>query len=274
MAEPMTEFASDNLLLGETETTARALFVGQRLDLKVFEHTEPLGDAPLTIRAGTAGVAVLFRYGAVVFFGMPPAEQVAFLADIKRLVRDPFDTPEVDEVGVQLTADQPEGLSQNRVRLQAFDLERLQLLADVLAKSVVLSYYESRVAAQFDHIEPLAQRLKQGRGVRNSAKALLIHIGDILGMEAKMVGRVEVTEKPELLWDHPEHERLYQRLEDEYELSERHAALERKLTLLTRTTETVLSILQDKRTLRVEWYITILIVFEIVLYLGEKHLWW
>lgn len=87
-----------------------------------------------------------------------------------------------------------------------------------------------------------------------------------------MVGRVEVTEKPELLWDHPEHEQLYLRLEDEYELTERHAALDRKLSLISRTAETVLSILQDKRTLRVEWYITILIVIEIFITLGEKIL--
>jgi len=87
-----------------------------------------------------------------------------------------------------------------------------------------------------------------------------------------MMGWVEVSEKPELLWDHPEHERLYLRLEDEYELSERHAALDRKLSLLSRTAQTVLSILQDKRTLRVEWYITILIVIEIFITLGEKLL--
>lgn len=269
MAEQMSDLLGD-----ERQTSARALFVGQRLDLKVFEHTEQLGDHPLTIRAGANGLAVLFRYGVVVCLGLKPTEQVAFLADIQRLVREPFDTPESDEVTLACEPGQPEGATQGRVRLQAFDLERLQLLADVLAKSVVLAHYEARLAAQFDQVEPLAQRLQQGRGVGSQGKQLLVHIGDILGIEAKMVGRVEVTEKPDLLWDHPQHDRLYARLEDEYELTERHAALERKLQLLSRTAETVLSILQDKRTLRVEWYITILIVIEIFITLGEKFLGW
>lgn len=261
---------SANLIPGETVTWARALFIGQRLDLKVFEHTDQLADHPLTIRAGSGGIAVLLRYGVVVCFGLQPAEQVSFLDDIHRLVREPFAEPVSDEVELLLAADQPEGMAQGRVRLQAFDLQRLQLVADVLAKSVVLAHYEARVGEQFDQIEPLAQRLKQGRGVGSQGKQLLVHIGDILGIEAKMVGRVEVSEKPELLWDHPQHERLYLRLEDEYELTERHAALERKLKLMSRTAETVLSILQDKRTLRVEWYITILIVIEIFITLGEK----
>jgi uncharacterized Rmd1/YagE family protein len=262
---------SSNLIDGETGWV-RALFVGQRLDLKVFEHTDQLADHPLTIRAGTAGIAVLFRYGVVVCIGLQPAEQVGFLEDLRRLIREPIEEPVSDEVELLLAEGQPEGMQQGRVRLQAFDLERLQLVADVLAKSVVLAHYESRLAEQFDQIEPLAQRLRHGRGVGRQGKELLVHIGDILAIEAKMIGRVEVTEKPELLWDHPQHDRLYLRLEDEYELTERHAALDRKLSLLSRTAETVLSILQDKRTLRVEWYITILIVIEIFITLGEKLL--
>ena len=78
-------------------------------------------------------------------------------------------------------------------------------------------------------------------------------------------------EKPELLWEHPELERLYHRLEGEYELSERHMALERKLDLLSKTAETLLGLLSTKRSLRVEWYIVILIVFEILLTLYEMN---
>ncbi len=80
-----------------------------------------------------------------------------------------------------------------------------------------------------------------------------------------MVARVEVSEKPEILWDHPELERIYLRLQDEYEVRERHLALERKLDLIARTVETLLDLLQHDRSLRVEWYIVILIVVEIFL---------
>ncbi|MDH4275078.1 MAG: RMD1 family protein, partial [Gammaproteobacteria bacterium] len=81
----------------------------------------------------------------------------------------------------------------------------------------------------------------------------------------KIVGRVEVEEKPDILWEHPELERLYQRLDTEYELRERHNALERKLALISRTAEILLDVMQTKRGLRVEWYIVILIVVEIML---------
>jgi uncharacterized Rmd1/YagE family protein len=144
-------------------------------------------------------------------------------------------------------------------------MPRLQIIADVLAKSTIMAYYEPKVAQQFDRIEPLAAELHLGWRASRRSKELLEHIGETLLMESKMVGRAEVVEKPELLWEYPELDRLHARLEDEYELQERYEALERKLGLITRTAETTLSLMHTRSSLRVEWYIVLLIVFEIIL---------
>jgi uncharacterized Rmd1/YagE family protein len=93
-----------------------------------------------------------------------------------------------------------------------------------------------------------------------------------LRSELKIVGRVEVADKPELTWDHPELERLYVRLADEFEIRERHRVLDRKLELVSRTAQTVLELLQHRHSLRVEWYIVILILVEILLMLYEMFL--
>jgi len=87
----------------------------------------------------------------------------------------------------------------------------------------------------------------------------------VLLMQQKMVGRVETGEKPELLWDHPELERLYVRLAEEYELRDRDRALDRKLDVISRTVETLLGLVQARSSLRVEWYIVLLIVAELAL---------
>jgi uncharacterized Rmd1/YagE family protein len=68
-----------------------------------------------------------------------------------------------------------------------------------------------------------------------------------------------------VLWDHPQLERLYARLQEEYELRERSHAIERKLTLIHDAVGTLLELIQHKRSLRLEWYVIILIVIEIVL---------
>jgi required for meiotic nuclear division protein 1 len=117
---------------------------------------------------------------------------------------------------------------------------------------------------------------RAGRGPA-SVRRLLDLIGDVLVTQHRMVGRVEVSEKPELLWERPNLERLYLRIQDEYERPERDRALGRKLDLVSETATTSLRLLETKRSLRVEWYIVVLILIEIVIdlydlvFIGRGH---
>ncbi len=67
----------------------------------------------------------------------------------------------------------------------------------------------------------------------------------------------------------PDLDRLYEKLGVEYELRDRDRALSRKLELISGTAETLLEILQSRRSLRVEWYIVILIFIEILIILYD-----
>ena len=254
---------------GRTSVKVSAFFVGRRLDLKGLESSRLLPVLPLIINAGNEGYAVMFRYGAVVLFNLDPAEQVSFLNHIKHLIRGPFDTPDREDVDINIDKEKEERVENNIISIKDTRPERLQVVADILAKSVVLDHYELRVGDVFDRIEPLADGLQQKGRTPYKDVELLRHIGGTLLIQHTTVGRVEIDEKPEILWEQPELERLYIRLEDEYELRERHLALERKLDLISRTAETLLELMQHKRSLRVEWYIVILIVIEILLTLYE-----
>lgn len=252
-----------------TRIHVRALYVGQRLDLRSFASSQRLGISPLVIAEGQQGCVALFRYGVVVLYGLTPVEEMNFLKGLAPLISDPIEEPIIEAAELVLGDIDSEGSDGSRIVLSAFNIERLQLVAGVLANSIVLTCYESNISSSFDRIEPLAANLQRHGKGGNKGRELIRHIGDNLVIQSKMVGRAEIMEKPELLWEHPELERLYHRLEDEYELSERNLALERKLDLLSRTAETLLGLLNTKRSLRVEWYIVILIVFEILLTLYE-----
>jgi uncharacterized Rmd1/YagE family protein len=94
----------------------------------------------------------------------------------------------------------------------------------------------------------------------------------LLLVERRIVGRAEITEKPDVLWDNPFLEGLFVRLEGEFEIGEPHTAIERKLNLISSTVHTVLELVSSRHALRVEWYIVILIVFEIFLTLYQLFL--
>ncbi|HVO10476.1 MAG TPA: RMD1 family protein [Vicinamibacteria bacterium] len=249
--------------------TVRAVLLGERLDLKGFDAGQRLAANPLVVSAGEGQYVALFRYGAAVLFGVNPLQEVGVLGQLSPFVGQPYAKRETEDAKLRLAPETEEQVVSGEIVLQEASVEHLQVIADALAKSVVLAYYEASLAAVFDAVEPFAAGLRQGEGRVPRGGNLLRYVSDTLLIQHKMVGRVEVGEKPEVMWERPQLSRLFARLEDEYELAERRLALERKLELISRTVGTLLELQQNKRSLRVEWYIVALIVIELALSLYQ-----
>ncbi len=254
---------------------ARALLLGDRLHLRTFKIADCLATTPLTLRVdGEGGVAVLFRYGVVVFFGVTGIEEVKFVESLKPLLTNPYPVPEIDELEIQ-SGESSMGVQSGVVTLDEISLEKLQIIADALSKNLVLSLYENQVRGEFDKIDPLAQELATHGRVSADSRMFLSKIGSMLLIEHRMVGRAEIGDKPETLWDFPHLEGLYASLEDEFELKERQAALDRKLGLISDTAQTLADVLDNKQLQKLEWYVIGLIILEIVISLVElsgRHL--
>jgi uncharacterized Rmd1/YagE family protein len=265
LAELRIPPAPISLFPGQNSVQARALLLGARAALAPGHGWKRIAERPLVLAAPTSGCAVVFRYGVVVLIGMTTEEEQLLLAELS--VKEPLQKPETEQVELRIDGDFAAGpdIEDGVIYVPDDDVPRLQVIAEALAKSVVLAQYESNIADTFERIEPLAQNLSENGRAGKRVRELLEHIGGALLSEQRMVGRVEVREKPEMLWDNVELERFYPRLEREYELRERAAGLERKLDLISRTARTALDLLQQQRNLRVEWYIVVLILVEIML---------
>jgi uncharacterized Rmd1/YagE family protein len=248
---------------------ARARLIGDRLDLKNYKIADPIGTTPLTLTVGPDdGVAVLFRYGVVVFFGVGAGDEAAFIDSLRNIITNVYSSPEVEELDIY-RGKSSAAVQSDAVWLDKVTLERIQIIADVLGKSLVLSLYEKEVAGKFDGIAPVALELANSGKVRADSKSLLSKIGNLILIEHRMVGRAEIGDKPEILWEYPSLGGLYAALEDEFELHERHAALERKLTLISDTVHTLADIVENKKIHKLEWYVIGLICFEVVLSLVD-----
>lgn len=240
-----------------------AVFLADRLE--VGGLGPELARHPRVVSLGERGWAVLFRYGAVVTVDATAEERAELLDRLRQSALNPFAEPETEEATLSVDPGGTDHVESDAIVVRGADVMRVQVVADVLAKSVAMAHYEEEVAGAFDRFEPMAGELRRtGKGGRR-ARELLKDIGQALLVQHRMVGRVEVLEKPELLWEHPELERLYARLREEYELRERHAALASKVELISDTARVLLEVLQTNRSLRVEWYIVALILIEILI---------
>ena len=133
--------------------------------------------------------------------------------------------PEREELELRIDRDSREGFgSDGKLTLRDFGLPRLQAVAHALAKSTVLAHYELRVAEAFSRVEARAQAV-QPAASRRRIRELLREIRSALAMQVQTVGRVEMTEKPEMVWEDAALDSLYERLAAEFELRDRDAAL-------------------------------------------------
>jgi len=257
---------------GQRDVRVRSLCVGGDIDTKSLRKTHCLAISPLVLEAGRCGCAVVFRYGAVVLFHVEPIEEVAFLEGLRPMILRPVAEPVLEQITLAISDDvkrTPEG---DRIFVPSFSLPVLQVVAEVLARSVVLERFENKASISFDALRPIAANLGSGRLNRRQQSELLKRLSDVLSDQQQMVGRVSVTEKPDALWDRPELERLYARLTDEFEIPDRFEASDTKLDLIGSTIRTAIDLLQARHSLRVEWYIVALIVFEIFLSLYEMFI--
>ena len=253
------------------QLTAHALLIGDRINTAGFEG-QVLSSAPLAVRVGTSGLAVVFRYGVVVFIGLSAEEEADFLERLRVRTFGWITPPEEEWAKIQVAKEGEEPIPVGGpILVREFSLERLLVVSDALAKSVVLGHDEREVTNVFDTIEPFARELADfGKTSRNRTDLLKL-MGNALLVQHRLSGRVAVGEKPDVLWDRPDLERLYARLEDEYELSERAETLNRKLGVIADTASTLADIIDTTRSLRLEIIVVFLIAFEIVITFYEIY---
>ena len=259
--------------MAEPTFQARALQLAERIDLKGLEREEQLSSNSLAFPVGRDGLVVLFRFGAAVFIHMTPLQEEEIIAGLKDRLIEPLDEREAESVSIAINSNAEDSLAiSGNIELRNAAPERLLLIAEALAVSVALAYDERRIAKAFDRIEPVASSLKRKKLLRGSRSNLVGQIGEALLIQQRLAGRIEMADRPDVLWDHPELERLWVKLADDYDLAPRARAIGQKLEVIRETADTMADLLATRTSHRLEWYIIALILIEVLLGLYDRFL--
>ncbi|MGZ9112065.1 MAG: RMD1 family protein [Rhodoplanes sp.] len=245
--------------------TARGLLLGERIDTAGLERSDVISTTPLAFRIGAQGYAVLFRFGVAVLVGLSPVEEDDVVRGLAARIVGPFARIEDEAAVIEVAPDREEHIAPGGpIIVRELSAPRLLVIADALAKNVALARDGREVSKVIEVVEPFAAELARTGSSPSNRRQLLRTIGQALLVHHRMSGRVQVEEKPDILWDQPEFERLYARLEDEYELKERAAALARKLRVIDETARALTDIMDTTRSVRLEAAIVALIVVEVL----------
>ncbi len=259
--------------VGMHKLTARALLLGERIDTSGLERADLVSTAPLAFHTGQAGFVVLYKFGVAVLFGLSPLEEEEVLEKVGARLAGAVSRRDDETLILEVAGEGEEKpLANGHLSIKDGTGPRLLVIADALAKSVALARDERRVNAVFDTIEPFAATLANTGRPPWKRRSMLELIGQTLLVQHRVSGRVAVEDKPDVLWDRPDLERLYARLEDEYELAERGRTLKAKLDVIGETARAFTEIIDADRSVRLEWTVVVLILAEIIVSLTQMFL--
>src|SRR5260370_28873257 len=112
------------------QLTAHALQIGDRINTAGFEG-QVLSNAPLALRVGPNGLAVVFRYGVVVLIGLSAAEEAEFLERLQPRTYGRITPPEEEWAKIQVAKEAEEPIPVGGpILVREVSLDRLLLLAD------------------------------------------------------------------------------------------------------------------------------------------------
>ncbi len=255
--------------------SARAFRLGRRLKLTSLEaadlnQAEAVTTSPLLLRLRGGGSAALLPYGTVVLIGVSQGEEEAFLQKLGDRVEGPLDAPVT--VASEIEVATSDGIAGDVITVRDLSPPRLVVIVDALAKNVALAFEEEEVRKLIEVLEPFASDLASTGRLPWRRKRMLRTVGHSLLIHHRLLERVEVEERPELLPGDGEIGRLHERLAEAYHFKKRAKALSRRLDAIEVMMAALTELIDAQRGIRLETMIVLLIVFEISVYLYELFL--
>jgi uncharacterized Rmd1/YagE family protein len=216
----------------------------------------------------------LFSFGSIVLVNLAAADEPAVFSFVKKL------HPRIDlgdasrytddyelRIGSNLDHDLAT-LNDKFVTVERFERYHLDLIAMVIAKSVALEKIEQRLTDIMDGLEPLIDRLEQGK-LRVSDKRLAQVSSKIARYEYNTLAYIMLLDKPDITWAISEALSFYDKMSDFFELTDRYEVLKQKTALLSNVVNGISSMSHTVKSVLIEVAILILILVEVVIMLIE-----
>lgn len=224
----------------------------------------------LCLRLGHGTVHV-FSFGSVVFTDVESAQIEVFLQDVGQYVEEPCARVH-DDLALEIDPNAREKVYFERVVLQETSLEKVRLLGLVLAQSTTLEHFEEQVELLLDRAANFTESIAKGGSWRGPAKEMMALLGQGLNTRRHLVSNLAILDAPEIVWEDPALDDLYQEHRANFELSNRYRTMEQKLRLMHESIELLVDLNHTRQTHVLELVIIALIAVEVVMaFIGRAH---
>lgn len=187
----------------------------------------------------------IFDYGTVVIWGMTPAQEARFLADISKFALSalrPEDT-QVENFNFYYARDYQARIYNDFISLREPRNYMIKLaISHALSQSVKTSLFEDLVSETIAATAPLPAQIAKTGSVNMSRRQINMQIGELFILRINIHLQGSVLDSPELMWAEPQLDPVYQAVRTYLEMDQRVGLLTERLDVIA----DLLAVLKDQ----------------------------
>lgn len=229
-----------------------------------YPPSQILSEDPLILKINRNAHVAVLCFGAVVFWQCDEAICTKVLGEVLRF---PGMTPPNWDLRDQILVlvDQPEERVNFRdIWLQTLTLEHIKVISETLGKSVALRQSELSVTQALKKTTPIVHALETSGALIPSAKNIVKTVGFTLAVREAILAKLSLFDDPAETRRSERLARLHDLLFDHFDIKKRLLAVQEKVTFLSDLNLTLMNLLQNRTSHRLEWTVILLIVIEVI----------
>jgi required for meiotic nuclear division protein 1 len=221
--------------------------------------------------------ALAYDFGALVFVGVEPGEQVRFVSAVEKLLpREPH-PPLTESFTVEINdAAGPPEVRFDRVVVKDLTIEIVDIVALVLAQSVAMDYYAQDVEEIEIETDKILHTLRTRGRLPGRLRGLPQFIGMCIATRNDVISTLALFDKPDATWENEQLDRLWNDLYRMLELDDRYRTLDTKLRMFQDNLVVLVDLARGRDTLFLEVMVVLLILIEVFISMwsiltGARH---
>ncbi|XP_037675443.1 required for meiotic nuclear division protein 1 homolog isoform X1 [Choloepus didactylus] len=228
-------------------------------------------------KEGDPGTIFFFREGAAVFWNVKDKTMKHVMQVLEKHEIQPYEIALVHWENEELNYIKTEGqskLHRGEIKLNSeLDLDDAILekfaFSNALCLSVKLAIWEASLDKFIESIQSIPEALKAGKKVKLSHEEVMQKMGELFALRHRINLSSDFLITPDFYWDRENLEELYDKMCQFLSIARRVKVMNEKLQHCMELTDLMRNHLNEKRALRLEWMIVVLITIEVMFEMGR-----
>ncbi|EMG50405.1 MRX10 MIOREX complex component 10 [Candida maltosa Xu316] len=242
--------------------------------IKGYEFQIVIPDEVINISNSTSNLMILSN-GTLVGWNLTEEEISHYLPILEDSIVnkfDSFESEEIDWIELKELPEQPLNKGSSYLHGEVMVVQGptpekrlldMAAFAIGLSRSTRLSILETQLDEYLELTKNNSEHLAEGKAITTKEHEFLKITGQLFLLRGKLNLYSELIDTPDLYWSEPTLEKIYYSISKVLDINSRISILNRKLDYSTEEQRAFLSVLNEKKSTRLEWIIIWLILIEV-----------